>query len=100
MNHDKRSAHIPRLTRVVAHGGNSGEGLALRGNAVLLEVEALQQQVEILFRVWGREGLRETFTDVRRKMYLSARLFGAGFATCTDTLQNLNKFILLQAWLI
>lgn len=51
MNHDKHSAHIPRLTRVVAHGGNSGEGLALRGNAVLLEVEALQQQVEILFRV-------------------------------------------------
>ena len=50
-NHDKRSAHIPRLTRVIAHGGNSGEGLALRGNAVLLEVEALQQQVEILFRV-------------------------------------------------
>ena len=51
MNHDKCSAHIPTLTRVVAHGGNSGEGLALRGNAVLLEVEALQQQVEILFRV-------------------------------------------------
>lgn len=31
------------LTRIVAHSGNGGEGLALRGHTVLLEVETLQQ---------------------------------------------------------
>ena len=39
------------LTRVVTHSGNGGEGLALRGDTVLLKVETLQQQGEILFRV-------------------------------------------------
>ena len=31
------------LTGVVTHSGNGGEGLALRGDTVLLKVETLQQ---------------------------------------------------------